>query len=80
MPSAGIAAPGCELQKAQGITDTGADLTSAEPIAKEMVQQGAKDRTQTTTQPPSGGWVDHQVREIRTFAVILSGSIRGRFR
>ncbi|CAK9005557.1 unnamed protein product [Durusdinium trenchii] len=39
----GIAAPGCELQKAQGITDTGADLTSAEPIAKEMVQQGAKD-------------------------------------
>jgi len=39
----GIAAPGSEVQKAQGITDSGADLMAAEPICKEMVTQGAKD-------------------------------------
>ena len=39
----GIAAPGCELQKAEGIADTGADLVSVEPIAKDMVEKGAKD-------------------------------------
>lgn len=38
----GIAAPGSELQKAAGVTDSGADLVAAEPIAKEMVTQGAK--------------------------------------
>ena len=31
----GIAAPGCELQKASGITDAGVDLFSAEPSAKD---------------------------------------------
>lgn len=39
----GIAAPGSEVQKANGITDSGADLIAAEPICKEMVQQGSKD-------------------------------------
>ena len=39
----GIAAPGSELQKANGVTDSGADLVAAEPICKEMMQQGSKD-------------------------------------
>ena len=39
----GIAAPGSEIQKAQGITDKGEDLVSVEPMAKEMIEMGAKD-------------------------------------
>ena len=39
----GIAAPGSELQKANGVADSGADLVAAKPICKEMVQQGSKD-------------------------------------
>ncbi|CAJ1373427.1 unnamed protein product [Effrenium voratum] len=39
----GIAAPGSELQKANGVTDNGADLVSMEPIAKDMIEKGAKD-------------------------------------
>eukprot|EP00425_Heterocapsa_triquetra_P040960 CAMPEP_0195069408 /NCGR_PEP_ID=MMETSP0448-20130528/13712_1 /TAXON_ID=66468 /ORGANISM="Heterocapsa triquestra, Strain CCMP 448" /LENGTH=559 /DNA_ID=CAMNT_0040101007 /DNA_START=71 /DNA_END=1746 /DNA_ORIENTATION=- len=38
----GIAAPGCELQKAAGIQDTGADLVDS-PAVVELVKSGAGD-------------------------------------
>jgi len=41
--TSGIAAPGNYLQKAAGVQDTGADLISEGPAAKELIQNGTKD-------------------------------------
>lgn len=39
----GIAAPGCSLQQADGVQDTGSDLVAEGPDAKALVTTGTKD-------------------------------------